>query len=152
MNYNTYLEYIEENINDLVEVQDKVVAQYNDLDKDNLETIAFIKQGLRDEKDILSGLMNNLNGLFHIRPSWHRRGFTIVPYEFSRYKIKPPLVDKSSIEYTLLKKLLIKQHEKHLLHNGAITYAETSVESHMWEIPNRIPDDSFIRNLRGQII
>lgn len=68
--------------------------------------------------------------------------------ELSRYKIKYPRVDKSSTEYMLLKKLMIKMHEKHVLCDGMVGYAYSSVESHMWEIPNEIPDDKFIRKLR----
>ena len=148
MNYSTYLEYIESNIDDVVTVQKRVKKLYKNLDKDSLDDIADIKQGLQDEKDILNGLMNNLNGLFGIRPSWHRQGFRIVPMELSRYKIKCPRVDKSSTENMLLKKLKIKMHEKHLLCDGMVGYAYSSVESHMWEIPNEIPDDTFIRRLR----
>ena len=152
MNYSTYLGYIEDNINDVVAVQEKCNELYKNMDKDHLDTIPDIKQCLQDEKDILDGLMNNLNKLFNIRPSWHRRGFRIIPYKFDKYKIKCPHVDKSSTEYMLLKKLMIKMHTKHCLYDGMIDYAYTSVEAHMWEIPNTIPDDKFIRKLRRQLL
>lgn len=151
MNYNTYLEYIEENINDLVKVQDQVVKEYKNLDKDNLDKIANIRQGLQDEQDILSGLMNNLNKLFGIRPSWHRRGFIIIPIELGKYKIKHPRIDKSSTEYLLLKKLLLDLHKKYFLCDGMLQYIVRNEDKHMWEIPNKIPDDEFIRKLRRQI-
>ena len=150
MNYKTYLERIEDNINTLVETQNNVNELYDDMDKDNLN-IEEICQGLQEEKDILDSLMDNLNKMFNIRPSWHRKGFRIIPYHFSRYKIKPPHIDKSSIEYVLLKKLMIELHKKHFLHDGMIGYLESTVESHMWEIPNTIPDDKFIRKLRRQL-
>lgn len=60
MNYSTYLEYIESNIDDVVTVQKRVKKLYKNLDKDSLDDIADIKQGLQDEKNILNGLMNKL--------------------------------------------------------------------------------------------
>lgn len=155
MNYKTYLEYIEANINDLVTVQDHVKQVYDNLDNiDPLDVdlnVEIIREGLRDEKDILSGLMNNLNNLFGIRPSWHRRGFTIIPDKQDMYRIKHPRIDKSSTEYVLLRKLLIKSHNHYFLGDGAITYQLWDEEDYMWYIPNRIPNDKFISKLRRQI-
>lgn len=141
---------IRENIDNLVAVQEKVVEDYKNLTRVNMEDVKNIQIGLQDEKDILNGLKNNLNLLFNIKPKWYKQGFKIKPIELHRYEIRPPLTgcDRSSNEYMLLKKALILFHKKHFLHDGMIGYAYTSVESHMWELPNPISDDAFIRKLR----
>ena len=152
MNYYSYLSLIEENINNLVSVQESFNEIYNCLDKDSVEDISRLRTLLQDEKDILSGLINNLNGLFNIKPKWYKKGFSIKPMELKLYEIKPPyFLPTSSMEFMLLKKLLIRLHEKHLLSDGFICYTYSSTESHMWEIPNNIPDDAFVNKLRKQI-
>ncbi len=141
---------IRENIDNLVAVQEKVVEDYKNLTRTTMEDVKNIQMGLQDEKDILNGLKNNLNLLFNIKPTWYKPGFLIRPIELHRYEIRPPLmgVNRSSNEFMLLKKTLIQAHEKHFLCDGMVCYAYSSVESHMWEIPNPIPDDAFIRKLR----
>ena len=146
------IDEIKENIDNLVTVQEKVVQDYKNLNTSNMEDIKDIRIGLQDEKDILNGLKNNLNLLFNIKPKWYSRGFIITPISLQRYKIRPPLnLNHSSNEFMLLKKTLVKAHEKYFLCDGLVGYAFGDTEAHMWEIPNPIPNDAFIRKLRRQL-
>lgn len=145
------IEKIENLIDTLVSVQMEVNDYYDNLDIDNYdEDIAFIEAGLRDEKSILGEIVITLNELFNIKLKWYNKGFKIKKGVLSRYDICPPYfgVDKSSKEYFLLSKVLIRSHEKHFLNNGGIMYKYGNVEEHMWEIPDFIEENGVIVELR----
>ena len=147
-----FLDMIKSDVDDLVEVQEIVKGNYDGLDKDNYsENSRSIKNGLLKEQEILQKLMGDLNGLFGIEPKWYRRGFRIRKRS-GDYKIYPPVwIDRTSIEYDLLKKLMTELHKEYFLSGGLIGYMYSSAEKHKWEIPNEIPDNAFIRKLRGEL-
>jgi hypothetical protein len=147
-----FLDEIENDVVDLVEVQQMVKEKYEELDKYNyLDNSEIIKNGLRKEKELLKKLKNDLDNLFNIKPKWYRKGF-IIRKRSNDYRIySPVIIDRSSIEYDLLKKLMRELHVEYFLHGGLIGYMYTTVESHMWEIPNEIPNNSFINKLRSEI-
>jgi len=145
------IEKIENLIDSLVSVQMEVNDYYTDLDIDNYdEDIAFIESGLRDEKFILDEIVTTLNELFNIKIKWYNKGFKIKRGELSRYEICPPHfgMDKSSKAYFLLTKILIRGHEKYFLNDGMIAYRFSTVEEHMWEIPDFIDRNGLIVELR----
>ena len=147
-----FLDMIKSDVDDLVEVQEIVKENYDDLDKDNYsENSRSIKKGLLKEQEILQKLVDDLNGLFGIEPKWYRKGFRIRKRS-DDYKIYPPVgIDRTSIEYDLLKKLMTELHKEYFLSGGLIGYMYSSAENHKWEIPNEIPDNAFIRKLRGEL-
>lgn len=146
-----FLDMIKSDVDTLVEVQEIVKENYDDLDKDNYsENTSSIKKGLLKEQEILQKLVDDLNGLFGIEPKWYRRGFRIRKRS-DDYKIHPPVgIDRTSIEYDLLKKLMTELHKEYFLSGGMIGYMYSSAENHKWEIPNEIPNNAFIRKLRGE--
>lgn len=152
MNKLEFLDMIKSDVDTLVGVQEIVKENYDDLDKDNYsENSRSIKKGLLKEQEILQKLVNDLNGLFGIEPKWYRRGFRIRKRS-DDYKIYPPVgIDRTSIEYDLLKKLMTELHKEYFLSGGLIGYMYSSAEKHKWEIPNEIPDNAFIRKLRREL-
>lgn len=143
---------IEENIRHLASVQIDVNTHYKNLNTDDYtEEYQKIIQGLYMEKDLLNALINNLNKYFNISSRWWFKRFRIIEesFSFGRYTIKPPVrLDKSTWQYTLLKKLLMDLHDEYFLHSGMVDYAFSSLESHMWEIPNFIEDNEVVRSIR----
>jgi hypothetical protein len=145
------VEKVEDLIDSLVYVQREVNGYYNDLDIESFdEDIAFIESGLRDERAILDEIVTTLNELFNIKIRWYNKGFKIKRGDLSRYEICPPHfgMDKSSREYFLLSKILIRSHEKYFLNDGMIQYRFATVEEHMWEIPDFIEENGLIVELR----
>lgn len=145
-NTNFYLDTIEENIHNLVKVQKKINKHYQGLDKSNYDNELRVIYGLvLDEKDLLSGLKNNLNNLFGITPVGCIGGFKIRKGWLDYYNIKLPLfslfyLDKSSMEFNLLSKLLTRLHDHYFLHDGMISYIGLGPDDYMWRIPNFAKD------------
>ena len=146
------LDEIKNDVDILVEVQEIVKEKYNNLDKNNyLDNSEIIKNGLIKEKELVEKLKNDLNGLFNIKPKWYRKGF-VIRKRANDYRIYPPaIIDRSSIEYDLLKKLMTELHTEYFLHGGLVGYMYGSADNHKWEIPNGIPNNSFINKLRSEI-
>ena len=144
------LEVIEENISNLYGVQEKVNMLYESIDGENyVENYNMIVRCLYEEKDLINAIRCNLDKYFDINSRWWWNRFRIVEDVCARYIIKPPLrLDKSTWKYTLLKKLLVRLHNKYFLSDGRIGYAFSSVESHMWEIPNFIKENELIMSIR----
>ena len=146
------LELIEENIRNLVIVQKQVNEDYKNITQDNYEkTYEKILQGLYDEKDLLNALTNNLNKYFEITSGLFFKKFRIVEdgIPLCRYIIRTPLrLNKNTQKYVLLKKLLINLHKEYFLCNGGLSYTFSSVESHMWEIPNFIDENELTQSMR----
>ena len=143
---------IEKNIRDMVKVQRTVNKAYVNLNTYNYNVnFKRMVEGLYDEYDLLNALTNNLNNYFDISSRWFFKRFRITEYEFglSRYIIKPPLkLDKTGYKFQLLKNLLIKLHKEYFLDGGFACYAFTSIESHMWEIPNFIKYNEVVNQIR----
>ena len=148
------LELIEENIHNLVEVQKKANKHYNDLSmEDYTENYNKLAIALYDEQTLLKAITHNLNAYFEIDTIWWFRRFRIIEGEWflHRYIIKTPSNlrrQETTWKYTLLKKLLIRLHEKYFLNDGGVCYAFSSVESHMWELPNFVEDNPVVRSIR----
>ena len=147
-----FLDMIKSDVDALVEVQEIVKENYDKLDKDNYsENSRSIKKGLLKEQKILQELVDDLNGLFGIEPKWYKRGFRIRKRS-DDYKIYPPVwIDRTSVEYDLLKKLMTELHTEYFLSGGMIGYMYSSAEKHKWEIPNEVPSNAYINKLRSEL-
>ena len=152
-----YLNRIEEDIHLLVETQKEVNTIYDGITCNNYdESYDVLFNKLKEEQELLHSLEYHLNKLFNINPTFFKwlRTFHIREncLMHDRYEISPPLrLDKTNVEYILLKKLLIRLHEHYFLLDGGIGYSYSRVESHMWEIPNMVYENDLINRIRIDI-
>ena len=136
------IDKVEKQYRMLVECQEEIKKTYKKINYENYdETIKHLKGLIKTEELFLNKLIEYMNQLFDINipAKWYNtlKRFTVQTIDLDRYEIKPPRgLDKHSREYWCLKKLLIQLHEEYFLCNGGASYAFTSTEYHMWEIPN----------------
>ena len=136
------IDKVEKQYRMLVECQEEIKKTYDEINYENYdETINHLKGLIKTEELFLNKLIEYMNQLFNINipAKWYNtwKRFTVHTIELHRYEIKPPYgLDKHSREYLSLKKLLIRLHEEFFLSGGFASYAFTSTEYHMWEVPN----------------
>ena len=157
-----YTSFDNKKYTELEDIKDTSVFSWNDIfinDTFHYLKIVLDKEtalgeiALYDEQTLLKAITHNLNAYFEIDTIWWFRRFRIIEGEWflHRYIIKTPsnlCRQKATWKYTLLKKLLIRLHEKYFLNDGGVEYAFSSVESHMWELPNFVEDNPVVRSIR----
>lgn len=154
-----YLKLIELQIDELYNLQMDFNINYpNLLEVEDEENIVAL---LKEEKYLLKRLCGLLDKYFDINPffKFDFNTFTIdddsdLAY-FGRYEIIPPLfLDKGTIKYAKLTKTMVELHKEYFFRkktNGMFPNYK-DVKSRMWEIPNFIDTDEYIKELRRKII
>ena len=144
-----YLPLIESTIQDLNKLQKEFNENYDSRLRNN--NYQDIKDDLFLEKSYLERLTRYLNKYFDLDPIIRMRWttFKIERGVLGRYEIIPPLfLKKGTIRFIMLKKCLTEIHRQYFLNDGKISYAYTSIEHHMWEIPDFIENDELVKEIR----
>lgn len=155
-----YLDLIKLQIDELYNLQMDFNINYPTLLE--IEDEESIIRLLKEEKYLLKRLCGLLDKYFDINPffKFSFNTFTIdddsdLAY-FGRYEIIPPLfLDKGTIKYAKLTKTMVELHKEYFFRkkpDGMFANCKRgNIKSRMWEIPNFIDADEYIKELRRKI-